>query len=59
MTRNFQTTPISTCCVAFRIFVGQHRDIKFGVQVNHSKSKSTRGRQIVPERGVVTSRDEF
>jgi len=35
-----QTTPVSTCCVAFHIFiVGECRDFKFDVQVEHSKSQ--------------------
>jgi len=42
VTCNPQTTPISTFCVAFHIYVvGEHRDIKFGVQVHYSKSKPT------------------
>jgi len=39
MTPNPQATPNSTFFVAFLIFiVGEHRDLKFGMQVNHSKS---------------------
>jgi len=39
---NLQTTPISTICVAFHIFVvGEHRDFKLGVQVDHSTSQPT------------------
>ena len=39
---NLQITPISTFCVAFHIFVvGEHRDFKFGVIVDHSKSQPT------------------
>ena len=35
-----QTTPISTCYIAFLIFiVGDHRDFIFGVHVVHSKSQ--------------------
>jgi len=35
-----QTTIISTFCIAFHIFVvDEHRDFKFGVQVEHSKSQ--------------------
>jgi len=35
-----KTSVISTFCVAFHIFVvGEHRDIKFGGQVDHIKSK--------------------
>jgi len=42
VTSNPQTTPISTFCVAFHIFiVGEHKDFKFGVQVDHSKSQPT------------------
>jgi len=34
-----KTTTISTLCIAFFIFVvGQHRNFKFGRQVDHSKS---------------------
>ena len=34
-----QTTQISVFCIAIHIFtVGEHRDFKFGVQVDHSKS---------------------
>jgi len=37
-----ENTPISTFCVAFHIFVvDEHRDFKFGVQVDHSKSQPT------------------
>jgi len=46
-------TPISTFCVAFRIFVvgehGEHRYFKFCGQVDHIKSQ--------PQRDVVMSRD--
>jgi len=39
---NPQITPNSTFCVAFHIFVlGEHRNFKFGEQVDHSKSHST------------------
>jgi len=35
-----ETTPISTFCVAFPIFlVGEHTDFKFGVQVDHNLSQ--------------------
>jgi len=37
-----QTTPISTFCVVFHIFVvGEHRDFIFGVQFHHGKSQFT------------------
>jgi len=37
-----QATPITTLCVAFHIFVvGEHREVKFGMQVGHSKSQPT------------------
>jgi len=37
-----QTTLISTFCFASHIFlVGEYRDFKFGVRVNHSKSQPT------------------
>jgi len=37
---NPQTFPVSTLCVAFRIFlVGKCRDFKFGRQVDHSRSQ--------------------
>jgi len=36
-----QTTPNSTFCIAFYIFVvSEHRDFKFGMQVDHSKSQA-------------------
>jgi len=36
------TIPIYTFCVAFHIFVvGEHRDFKFGVQVDHRRSQHT------------------
>ena len=39
---NPQTTPFSTFCVAFHIIVvGEHRDFKFGMQIDHSKSQPT------------------
>ena len=42
MTTNPQTTPISTFCIAFHIFiVGEHRDFKFGMKVDYSKSQHT------------------
>jgi len=35
-----QTTPVSTFCAAFHIFIlGEHRAFKFGRQVDHSKSQ--------------------
>jgi len=35
-----QNTPISIFCVAFNIFVvGEQRDLKFGMQVDHWKSQ--------------------
>jgi len=37
--------------------MGEHRDYKFGVQVDHSKSQPTT--TIVSERGMVTSHDPF
>jgi len=47
-----QTTPISTFCVAFRIFlVGERRDLKFGVEVEQQVPAS--GQQIIPERGEL------
>jgi len=37
---DLSTTPISTFCVAFRIFVvGEHKDFKFGGQVDRIKSQ--------------------
>jgi len=37
-----QTTPKYIFCIAFHIIVaGEHRDFKFGVQVDHSKSQPT------------------
>jgi len=57
---NPRTTPIYTFCVAFHIFeVDEHRDFKFGVQADHSKSQPTEERQTIPKRGVVTSRNLF
>jgi len=39
-----QTTSISTFCIAFHIFiVGEHRDFKFRVGVDHSKSQPIDG----------------
>jgi len=39
---NPQTTQIYTFCIAFNIFiVGEHRDFKFGVHVNHRNSLPT------------------
>jgi len=36
------TTTVSIFCVAFHIFVvDEHRDFKFGVTVDHSKSQPT------------------
>jgi len=56
MTPNLQTTAISTFCISFHIFVtDEHRDFKFGGQVDNSRSAYKR--QMVPERGMVTSRD--
>jgi len=35
-------TPNCTFCVAFHIFVmGEHKDFRFGVQIDHSKSQPT------------------
>jgi len=34
-----KTTPISTFCIAFRIYSKERRDFKFGIQVDHSKSQ--------------------
>jgi len=45
-----QNTPISAFFVAFHIFVvGEHRDFKFGVQVDndHSKSQPTDDKLLV------------
>jgi len=54
---NPQTTPISTFCVALHIFVvGEHRDFKFGVQIN-KKCQPTEDK--LSGRGVVTSRYSF
>jgi len=39
-TSNPQTTPNSTFCIDFHIFiVGEQRDLRFGAQVDHSKSQ--------------------
>jgi len=38
--------------------VSKHRDFIFGVHVDRSYIQAD-GRQTVPERGVVTSRDTF
>jgi len=51
--------PPKTTLIAFRIFVvDKRRDFKIGEQVDHIKSQPY-GRHIVPERGVVTTRDQF
>jgi len=43
---NRQTTPISTFCIAFNIFVvGEHRDFKFCAQVGHTKFWTTEDKQ--------------
>jgi len=57
---NLQSTPNSTFCVAFHIFVvGEHRDFKF-VQVDHwPQQVRPYRRQTVPEKGVVTLCDPF
>ena len=48
-------TPISTFCVAFRIYVvGERRDFKFGVQVDHGKSQPTDDKPSLKGRGHVT-----
>jgi len=40
VTSNHKSTRISTFCIAFHILtVGEHRDFKFGVQVDHNKSQ--------------------
>jgi len=40
ITLNSQTTPNSTFCIAYHMFVvGEHGDLKFGMQVDHSKSQ--------------------
>ena len=45
-------------CVCVHIFVvGEHRDFKFGVQVDHSKSQPMNDKLYV--KGVVTSSDPF
>jgi len=37
-----QTTPNSTFFIAFHIFVlGEHKDFRFGVEIDHSKSQPT------------------
>jgi len=36
--------------------VGERTDLKFALQVDHSKFQPN-GQQTVPERGVVTSRE--
>jgi len=50
VTPNSQTTSISGFCDAFNIFVvGEDRDFKLGVLVDHSKSQPTND----SERGMV------
>jgi len=45
--------------VAFLTFiVDEHRNLKFGVQVDHNKSQPTDDK-LSPERGVVMSDDPF
>ena len=60
MTLNPQTTPISAFCVVFNIFiVGKHKDLKFGVQVDRSKSQPMDDLLTVSESGMITSCDSF
>jgi len=43
-----QTSPISTFCIALHIFmVGENRDFKFGMQVDHSKSQPTEDKMLL------------
>jgi len=49
-----QTTPVSTFCIAFHIFVvGEHRDFKFDVQID-IKSQSTDDKLSLKGHGHVT-----
>jgi len=50
---------VYTFCISFRLAItGEHRDFKFGVQVDYSEVPAY-GWQTIPERGVVTSLEPF
>jgi len=50
--------PVSIFCIPFHIFVmGEHRDFKFSLQIDHSKSQLIEDK--VPEMGVVMPCNPF
>ena len=54
VTSNSQTTPISTFCVAFQIFVvREHGNFKFSVQVCHNNSQHMDDKLSLKRRGNV------
>jgi len=50
-----QTISVYTFCIAFHVYlVSQHRDFKFAVQVDHSKSQPAEDKLSRNGRGHVT-----